>query len=262
MTGVPAPRFDPKALRRSWDHQQQFHIPDREDRFEVILGVLERVLPPRPRVLDLGCGTGSLSERVLKRFPWARVWAFDYDPVLLRLGREGVGKAGGRLTWVEGDLRRPGWTRALAPGRYDAAVTTTALHWLTRTELSRLFHEMAGILRRGSAFLNGDGMPFDYPPSPAQHPQITRIARSIRAENSLARPPKGVLEWEAWWKNLERVPELARELALRRLRYPRAHEVVPPPSASWQLRELKKAGFREAAVIWQQMTNTVLLGLR
>ncbi len=254
--------LDPVALRAAWDRQQEFHIPEREVRFQVMLQVLDETLPSRARVLDLGCGTGSLSERVVRRFPHARVWAVDFDPVLLRIGREGLGNVGGRLHWVETDLRRPGWAGSLPPGRFDAAVSTTALHWLTARELRQLFRELARLLRPGGAFLNGDGMPFDYSGRKPEYPRISRIAGAIRASHRPTRRPRGVLDWEEWWKNVETLPALRSEVTERRRRYPRAHETVPPPSAAWQIAELRRVGFHEAAVVWQEMTDRVLLAVR
>src|SRR5487761_824148 len=116
MAAPPRPGLDAVALRRAWDRQQEYHIPDREERARVMREVLALALPARDRVLDLGCGTGSLSERILRRFPAARAYAVDFDPVLLRVGREGLGDDGGRLSWIEADLRKGGWPRDLPRG--------------------------------------------------------------------------------------------------------------------------------------------------
>jgi trans-aconitate methyltransferase len=64
--------------------------------------------------IDLACGPGSLSQRLLQRFPQARVIAVDVDPVLLALGRGALGTVGGRLRWVDADLASPDWAQALA----------------------------------------------------------------------------------------------------------------------------------------------------
>ena len=251
-----------RALRASWDRQQEYHIPEREVRFEVLLAVLARMLPPRSRILDLGCGTGSLSERVLRRFPRARVWALDYDPVLLRLGRAGVGDVGGRLTWVEADLRTPRWADALSPGRFDAAVSTTALHWLTARELRGLFRALASRLRPGAIFLNGDGIPFDRRPGRPEASRIPRLAGALDGARTPARPPSGTLSWSAWWRMVNSLPALRGEAAERRRRYPSSHEGVVAPSIGWHTRELYRAGFAEVAVVWQQGADRVVLAVR
>ena len=74
-----------------WDAQQQRHIPDREERFAAMVDAVAAFAGPEPRVLDLGCGPGSLSARVLDRIPGASVVAIDADPVLLAIGRGALG---------------------------------------------------------------------------------------------------------------------------------------------------------------------------
>lgn len=129
------PGLDPQAAQRwieRWDLQQQHHLPDREDRFMALIDAVEAGAGrPDPLVLDLGCGPGSLSARLLDRIPGARVVAIDADPLLLALGRAGYRDRAG-LRFAACDLRRPGWAGALGLDRpADAAVSTTALHWLT-----------------------------------------------------------------------------------------------------------------------------------
>ena len=71
-----------------WDAQQEWYMPDREERFTVLIDAAEAgVGRDDPLVLDLGCGPGSLAVRLLDRMPAARVVAIDTDPLLLALGR-------------------------------------------------------------------------------------------------------------------------------------------------------------------------------
>jgi trans-aconitate methyltransferase len=66
-------------------------VEDREQRFEAMLDALRVGVGTPFRFLDLGTGTGSLTERILRRFPSARGVAVDFDPVLLReIGRAHV----------------------------------------------------------------------------------------------------------------------------------------------------------------------------
>ncbi len=59
---------------RQWDDQQAAYIADREKRFDVILDVLELQHAHTPfTVVDLACGPGSLSARILEKFEHASV---------------------------------------------------------------------------------------------------------------------------------------------------------------------------------------------
>src|SRR5215468_11140211 len=59
------------AWQRSWDRQQEWYMPDREERFRIMLDMVEGLVGTAPRVLDLACGTGSITARLLARFPEA-----------------------------------------------------------------------------------------------------------------------------------------------------------------------------------------------
>ncbi len=78
-----------------WDAQQELYMPDREERFTALIDAVEEGAGrPDPLVIDLGCGPGSLSVRLLDRLPEANVVAVDADPLLLGLGRAGAVAAG------------------------------------------------------------------------------------------------------------------------------------------------------------------------
>ena len=145
-----------------WDAQQQWYMPDREERFTVLIDAAEAGAGrDDPLVLDLGCGPGSLAVRLLDRMPAARVVAIDTDPLLLDLGRAAfAGRSG--LRFVDQDMRRPGWAGALGLDRAaDAAVSTTALHWLDAAQLRAMYAELATVLRPGGLMLDGDHLKED-----------------------------------------------------------------------------------------------------
>src|ERR687888_1497742 len=75
------------AWLQRWDAQQETYMPDREERFEVLVDLVELVAGPGGRVIDLACGPASLGARILDRLPAATVVGVDADPVLLALAR-------------------------------------------------------------------------------------------------------------------------------------------------------------------------------
>ena len=136
---------------RRWDAQQTAYIEDRERRFDVMFSFLETIAGEEPLVLDLACGPGAVSERLLRRFPRARSVAADADPVLLALGEGALGDRNGRLRWVHADLRDPSWATAVGPDRFDAVVSTTALHWLSPSQLAAVYRQLHEMCSRPAA---------------------------------------------------------------------------------------------------------------
>lgn len=242
---------------RRWDRQQTAYIPHREQRFEVMAEIVRALARPRPSLIDLACGPGSLTRRLLARLPGATSAAVDFDPVLLELGRRTLRPLRHRITWVEADLREPGWVARLPRRRFDAVLSTTALHWLTQAELTRVYRQLHEILRPGGALLNGDTMAFD-----ATLPSFRRLAHTINHERTRAlRAHTAAEDWDTWWRRLREVPALVDQFQLREQRFPHAHhrdrEIVPGVHAA----ALRAAGFREVGIVWQDLDNRVLLGL-
>jgi trans-aconitate methyltransferase len=240
-----------------WDEQQTSFNADRERRFSVMFDLAEASAGRRFRALDLGCGPGSLSARLLKRFPVARSVAVDYDPVVQHVGQGALGTVGGRLTWVDAKLGRAGWTKALPPGRFDVALSTTALHWLPPDALRRLYLDLHRLLRSGGIFLNGDQMPWG-----SGEPRLRALSEKVRRlrfhGRALGSEWKG---WRAWWADAKKVPELKPYFRLQAQREA-SHPKRESPSLDVHVRSLRAAGFRDVAVVWQDLENRVLYALR
>jgi SAM-dependent methyltransferase len=205
-------------------------------------------------VLDLGCGPGSLSARVLERLPGATIVAIDTDPVLLAIGRGALG-AKPHLTFLDTDLRSD-WVRSLpAPGPYDAAVSTTALHWLGLEQLVRLYGTLAGVLRPGAIFLDGDRVDFDH-----DQAAIARGAGQVRPAWPDA--PEGAEDYDAWWSAAVAEPALAAEVAERARRSHDHPHNDNPHSYEFHASALFAAGFAEVGTLWQHLANRVLVAVR
>jgi SAM-dependent methyltransferase len=237
-----------------WDAQQQRHIPDREERFTAMVEAVATFAGPEPRVLDLGCGPGSLSARVLDRVAGASVVAIDADPVLLAIGRGALGTRA-QLQFVDADLRAD-WVSALpSAGPYDAAVSTTALHWLGLEQLIHLYHTLAGVLRPGAIFLDGDRIDFDH-----DQRAIAEGARQVRPEWPDA--PEGSEDYDAWWAAAVAEPALAAEVAERARRWHSHPHEDEPHSYEFHRSALFSAGFAEVGTLWQRLANRVLVAIR
>ncbi|MEO8971618.1 MAG: class I SAM-dependent methyltransferase [Ktedonobacteraceae bacterium] len=252
------PQLNWQEWMQRWDQQQTGYLPDREQRFTVMLDVLEALLPERFVAIDLACGPGSISQRLLNRFPQARCVAVDFDPVLLSLGQNVLGHMQGRLRWVEADLRDESWLSRLGEERVDAVLSTTALHWLPSDSLVQLYHQLGRLVRPGGVVLNGDHYEFG-----PHMPAFRKVAEAAQERTNVTASMQPAMEdWHTWWERLAREPGMEQLFAERERRFiDRSH------SGSHTLAELheaalRDAGFREVGVIWQNMDNRVVLGVR
>lgn len=247
-------RTDWTAWQQSWDRQQEWYMPDREERFRVMLDMVEAVVGPEPRVLDLACGTGSITDRLLQRFPKATSTGVDLDPALLAIA-EGYFEGDERVTFVTADLKDAAWTRELPHDSYDAVLTATALHWLHSEPLAALYGQLAGLVRDGGVFMNADHMIDE------TTPRINAAERARRHARMDAEKAAGVLDWADWWALAAKDPVLAGPTA-RRYEIYGEHADGDMPSPRWHADTLRAAGFAEARAVWASPSDTLLLAVR
>jgi SAM-dependent methyltransferase len=235
---------DWQAWQESWDRQQEWYMPDREERFRVMLDMVEALVGPRPRVLDLACGTGSITASLLARF----------DPALLAIA-EGTFADDERVTLVTADLKDPDWPAKLPYDAYDAVLTATALHWLHSEPLAALYGRIAELVRDGGVFMNADHMIDE------TTPRINAAERAQRHRHMDQAKQDGALDWAAWWQVAAEDPVLAGPTA-RRFEIYGEHADGDMPSAAWHARVLREKGFGEARPVWCSPSDTLLLALK
>jgi SAM-dependent methyltransferase len=242
-----------------WDAQQEGYVPEREARFTAMFDALAALLPASFVALDLACGPGSISQRLLARFPGARAIAVDIDPVMLAIGQGAIGTIDGRLRWIQADLASPGWPEELGETQVDAVLSTTALHWLPPEPLARLYRDLGRLLRPGGLVLNGDHLDFD----PAS-PTLARLSLRVREEQwtDAAFAARGIETAEQWWDALAAEPALAPLLTERTRRFAGKQRQDTPPGFDVHVAALRDAGFREVDTIWQALANRVVLAVR
>ncbi len=76
-------------------------------RYDEMLDAIAQCIPSNAqRILDLGCGTGGLSIRVLRRCPSAQVVAVDYSPRMIEFAKGKLEAAGYGRQWtgIQGDF--------------------------------------------------------------------------------------------------------------------------------------------------------------
>ena len=136
---LPALRF--RALTRFYD--PLVRLTTREDRFKELL-IDHAAIEPGHRVLDLGCGTGTLAMLVKRRQPRAEVVGLDADPEMLDRARAKAEEAGVELELTEGLS-----TELPYKGRsFDRVLSTLFFHHLDPEPKRVTAREIARVLRR------------------------------------------------------------------------------------------------------------------
>ena len=119
----------------------------RENTFKRYL-VAQADIQPGMNVLDLGCGTGTLTILLKQACPQAEVTGLDGDPQVLAIARAKAEKACVSIVWEQGlahELIYP-------PATFDRVVTSLVLHHLTRDNKRKAFVQIYRVLKPGGGF--------------------------------------------------------------------------------------------------------------
>ncbi len=129
---IPALRFH--ALTRLYDPVVRMTTRELTIKKRLVDGL------GRPRrILDLGCGTGTLLALLRERHPDADLVGLDADPRIIEIARE---KLGPDLQIEIGDATAP----PFAPGSFDRVVSSLVFHHLTRAQKSTALRAIHALL--------------------------------------------------------------------------------------------------------------------
>jgi trans-aconitate methyltransferase len=241
---------DAHALVARWDAQQERYMPHREERFQTMLDIVDRRVGAGVRLLDLCCGTGSISRRALERFPDASIVAVDMDPVHLELARLTLG---GRVNVRDADLRDPNWATDLTPASFDVVFSATAVHWFQPEETLALYRVLAGLLRPGGVFANADHIPVGTP-------AIAALSKELLDDWQAAQLKKGEDYYE-YRDALRADPELRPLVEEGDRRFADKPPGVAAPLA-FHREALLAAGFEAVDEVWRHLTDAVVIAIR
>ena len=148
MTNSAPDTFDCHA--GSYNDLRRRLIPPYDSFYGTAVDALRLI--PRPggprRILDLGAGTGLLSQHILAAFPDAELTLLDGAPAMLDQAREALGP---RQTYVGANLTDP------LPGTgYCAVVSALAIHHLDDPGKQDLFARVHDAVGPGGLFVNAE----------------------------------------------------------------------------------------------------------
>jgi trans-aconitate 2-methyltransferase len=122
---------------REWDAETYDAVSDPQ--FSWGMEVLERLeLSGEESVLDAGCGSGRVTEELLKRLPGGTLIAVDGSEAMVAKARE---RLGDRADYLVSDLSE------LETAPVDLIFSTATFHWIL--DHDRLFARMRATLRPG-----------------------------------------------------------------------------------------------------------------
>ncbi len=124
--------------------------------YEQMLDALVTALPFNQdksiRVVDLGCGTGTIARRIKQIYPLAQITCVDIAEKMLQIARVKLGEAGSDLRYQLANFEDYEFDT-----KYDVAVSSLALHHLVCDEDKiQFYRKIYDSLTPGGVFYNAD----------------------------------------------------------------------------------------------------------
>jgi len=255
LTDIEFPEhFDWQAWVARWDRMQSRYLVKRSERFEAIVSLIKATQDSPARILDLGCGTGSLMLSVLEAFPAAQVVGVDFDPTMLWLARARLESYADRSRVMLLDLRELSWAKEITTP-VDAVVSATALHWLKPAHLSELYRQLAAIIRPGGIFLNADHVG-------SACPEIQGSWESHRDEMRLQEANSESDDWNGFWSAYSEALGIDIREFSRRIKGGWEEEVEDGLPLAWHLDRLRSNGFEHVDCFWRCDCDAIYGGIR
>lgn len=178
------------------------------------------------KVLDLGAGTGVLSELVLKNFANANVHLFDLSADMLDVCRRKLAEHGNRLTCQTGNFENADFG-----SDYDLIVSGLAIHHLEAAEKNTLFRRLFKATNEGGMLLIRDCVT-------GNTPELTRTYERL---------------WRDYMKGCGTDDAAC---------FANYEEEDSPSSVEEQMEWMSEAGFTEVGCHWRYLNFAVFSGRR
>ncbi|MBE9162148.1 MULTISPECIES: trans-aconitate 2-methyltransferase [Microcoleaceae] len=132
-------------------------LPKYDEMLDVLVACIANT---NQRILELGCGTGELSLKVLQRYPSAEIVAVDYSPRMLDFARAKIESAGYAARWTGIELDFGEWANnpnfSGLGDKFNAGISSLAIHHLEDEMKLKLFQRIGESLTAGGCFWNAD----------------------------------------------------------------------------------------------------------
>lgn len=148
------------AVSAVYDRQRRQLIPGFDD-FYGWAAEMVRIPGGKPRILDLGAGTGLLTSFIAQKYPDGHFTLVDLSEKMLAVAQERFAAAGisRNCEYISSDFI----DYPFGDDTFDAVVSALSIHHLTDGDKERLYRKCYHMLRPGGVFVNADQVQAPFP---------------------------------------------------------------------------------------------------
>ena len=134
---------------QTYDAERRRLVPCFDLFYGTAVELAARTVPPSPRILDLGAGTGLLSALVAQRVRPQQLYLLDASSEMLA-------RAQSRLAAWHPVAKVQSLMAPLPEGPFDTVISALAIHHLQDDEKRDLFSRVRDVLPPGGVFINAE----------------------------------------------------------------------------------------------------------
>jgi tRNA (cmo5U34)-methyltransferase len=134
---------------KSYDRQRNDLIPNMKQMYTIIAKLAQTEVP-EPKILDLGAGTGLLTEYIFKKYSKGYFTLIDISEEMLNLARIRF-EGNPNFNYIHGD-----YTKTHIDDSFDLIISSLSIHHLEDTAKKILYSRVYEILNDGGIFINAD----------------------------------------------------------------------------------------------------------
>lgn len=166
-----------------YDRQRKYIIPRLDDLYH-ILADLASTNTQRPRILDLGAGTGLLTSYIYDRYPQGHFTLLDISEEMLKIAK-GRFKKIHHFSYVMADYTEHDFDES-----FDLIVSSLSIHHLKHQDKQILYQKIYDLLNPEGIFLNADQV---LGPNPASEKEYQRNWLENIEVGSLSKAEKKII---------------------------------------------------------------------
>lgn len=211
-----------------YDYSRHKLIPCFDDFYKITIDIIPFDKENPIKVLDLGAGTGLLSEMIALAYPVSQITLVDISDKMLAIAKTRLHGFKNNIEYREED-----YSKNLSQGKYDLIISALSIHHLNQRDKKKLFSKCYTFLNTGGIFINADQ-------ALGETPSIEKTYR------------------EKWLEDVRNRDVSGQELlsALERMKEDKMSKL------SYQLSCLKKAGFSDVTCWYKNYSFVVFSGMK
>lgn len=148
--------YDTPGNAQRYHAQTGFDPTRKQEMLDVTLRLLRELTLAGASLLEIGCGSGLFTQRLVASGHFGTLSATDGADAMLEIARSQIASSETPVTLEVLDFTQQDWSRQFLPTRFDAVTSSMALHHAA--DKQQVFREVFNVLSPGGVFVFADHM--------------------------------------------------------------------------------------------------------